>query len=155
MLLSERQAALNKTIHHVIEERVVAHGCLLPGAGLQKNSVPRCACGGLSWLAAGDGGNEQDAVAILERGRFAAEEADVFFVEIDVEELADLALVIAHVTGERRELRGQVVQSFGDCGCAAVYFWRTFGEASECCGDFDCDCHDLLQSFRCGIIASW
>ena len=50
--------------------------------------------------AAGDGGDEEDAVAFLEGAGLAAEEANVFFVEIDVEELADLAGLVADVLGE-------------------------------------------------------
>jgi len=72
-------------------------------------------------------------------GGFAVEEADVFFVEIDVEELADLALVVADVTGEGGEFSGQIVQSFGDRGGGGVYLWRAFGETAEGCGDFYCD----------------
>src|ERR1700757_3143618 len=101
-----------------------------------------------SRLAAGDGRNEEHAVAVFQRGRFAVEKADVLFVEIDVEELADLALLVAHVARERREFRGQVVQRFGDGGCSAIHFGRAFGETAEGCGDFYRDCHELLRSFR-------
>src|ERR1700688_1836510 len=122
---------------------------------MRKNSLPRCAFAGWHWLAAGDGGDEKYAVAVFQRGRLAVEEPDVFLVEIDIEKLADLALLVANVARERRKLRGQVVQRFGDCGCAAIYFGRTLGEASKCCWDFYRDCHGLLQSFRCGMVAGW
>jgi len=68
--------------------------------------------------------DEEYAVAVFQLGGFAVEEADVFFVEIDVEELADLALVVADVTGEGGEFSGQIVQSFGDRGGGGVYLWR-------------------------------
>lgn len=76
----------------------------------------------LRHLAAGDGGNEEDAVAFLEAARLAAEEADVFLVEINVEELADLALFIANVAREGGELRGQIVEGFGDGRGTTVVF---------------------------------
>src|SRR6266403_1099338 len=86
---------------------------------------------------AGDGGDEEDAVAFLEGAGFAAEEADVFFVEVHVEELADLALVVADVAPESGEARGECVEGFGDGGCATVYLRRAVGEAAEGGGDFD------------------
>src|SRR5882724_5845807 len=86
---------------------------------------------------AGDGGDEENAIAFLEAAGFAAEEANVFFVEIDVEELANLALIVAHVARKIGEPRGEFVQSVGDGGGATVYFWRAFGEAAKRCRDFD------------------
>src|SRR6266852_582372 len=93
--------------------------------------------------AAGDGGDEKDAVAFLEGAGLAAEEADVFFVEVNVEELADLALIVADVAPEIGEARGKLVEGIGDCGRATVHFRRAVGEAAEGCGDFDGDCHLL------------
>src|SRR5712664_3106753 len=87
--------------------------------------------------SAGNGGDEENAIAFLEAAGFAAEEANVFFVEIDVEELANLALIVAHVSREIGEPRGEFVQSLGDGGGATVYSWRAVGEAAERCGDFD------------------
>src|SRR6266481_8707417 len=85
----------------------------------------------------GDGGDEKNAIALLEAAGFAAEEADVFFVEIDVEELANLTLIVAHVSRKIWEPSGKFVQSLGDGGGATVYFWRAVGEAAKRCGDFD------------------
>jgi hypothetical protein len=91
--------------------------------------------------SAGDGGDEEDAVAFLEGTGFAAEEADVFFIEVNVEELADLALIVADVAAEVRESGSKLVEGVGDCGRATVYFWRAAGEATEGRGDFDSDGH--------------
>src|SRR6267378_2112965 len=88
-------------------------------------------------LAAGDGRDEENAIAFLEGTGFPAEEADVFFVEIDVEELANLALIIADVAREIREPGGKFVQSLGDGRGATVKFCRAVGESPERCGDFD------------------
>src|SRR6266478_2841793 len=87
--------------------------------------------------AAGDGGNEEDAIAFFEGAGFAAEEADVFFVEIDIEELADLALIVADVAAEIGEAGGKLVEGIGDGGRATVDFRRAVGEAAEGRGNFD------------------
>src|SRR5260370_24008926 len=60
--------------------------------------------GGL-WLSrtAGDGGDEHDLVAVLEGVGFAAEEADVFVVDVDVNEAAELAVFAFDLRGEGRE----------------------------------------------------
>src|SRR5260370_26918187 len=85
--------------------------------------------------------NQQNAVTFLEGAGFAAEEADVFFVEVDVEELADLALIVADVAAEIGEARGEFVEGFGYCGRARVHFWCAVSEAAEGRWDFDSDGH--------------
>jgi len=91
--------------------------------------------------AAGDGGDEEEAVAFFEGGGFAAEEAYVFLVEVDVKELADLALVVADVAREGGEFGGEVVEGVGDGGGGAVVLGCAVGEAAESGGDFDGDGH--------------
>ena len=91
----------------------------------------------LAFRAAGDGGDEEDAVAFFKRAGFAAEEADVFLVEVDVEELTDLALVVADVAREVGLAGRKFIQRVGDRGCATVHLWGTFGEAAEGCWNFD------------------
>src|SRR6266849_11037101 len=100
----------------------------------------------------GDGCDEEDAITFLEGAGFAAEEADVFFVEIDVEELADLALVVADVAAEIGEARGEFVEGFGDGGGATVYFGCAIGEAAESGGDFDGHWHWSFSSFSFKIV---
>jgi hypothetical protein len=87
--------------------------------------------------SASDGGNQKDAVTFLEGAGFAAEEADILLVEVDVKELADLAALVADVARETGEARSEVVEGFSDCGRATVNFWRAVGEAAECERDFD------------------
>ena len=91
--------------------------------------------------SASDGGDKEDAVAFLEGAGFAAEEADVFFVEVDVEELADLALVVADVAPEIGEAGGELIEGFGDGGRATIHFRRAVRETTECGWDFDRHCH--------------
>ena len=71
--------------------------------------------------AAGDRWDEHDLVAILEGVGFAAEEADVFVVDVDVDEAAQLAGFVLDLGGERGEVlvdvgdeRGQIVGVAGE-----------------------------------------
>ena len=64
--------------------------------------------------------DKQNTVAFLEGAGFAAEEADIFFIEVDVEELADLTLLVADVPREIGEARGKLVEGVGDGGRATV-----------------------------------
>src|SRR6202045_5534236 len=85
----------------------------------------------------GDGGHQEEAVAFLEGAGFAAEEADVFFVEVDVEELANLALVVADVARQIGIARRKFIQRVGGRGCATVHLGGAFGEAAESWWNFD------------------
>ena len=53
--------------------------------------------------ATGDGGDEHDLVSILEGVGFATEKADVFVVDVDVDEAAELAVFAPDLRGERGE----------------------------------------------------
>ena len=102
-------------------------------------------------LAAGYGRDQQEAIAFLDAAGFAAEKADVFFVEINVEELADLAALVAHVSREVREARGQFRKSFGNGVGTTVHLRRAVGEAAERRGYFDGHWH-LSVSFKNAVI---
>src|SRR5262249_48219986 len=80
--------------------------CWLPVFGSGENDhvaslVPRQEFGVARQPAAsataGDRGDQEDAVAFLQAAGLAAQEANVFLVEVDVEELADLTGVVADV----------------------------------------------------------
>src|SRR2546426_10684409 len=88
-------------------------------------------------LAAGDRGDEHHAVAVAEGAGFAAEEANVFFVEVDIEELANLALVVADVAGKRGGGGGGGGLGVGNCGRATDHTRRTVGVAAERRGGVD------------------
>ena len=90
---------------------------------------------------AGNRRNEKNSIAFLEGAGFAAKKADVFLVEIDVEELAYLALIVAHVAREVGKARSKLVEGVGDGGRASVYFRGAVGEATERGGNFDSDGH--------------
>src|SRR5438552_2313168 len=82
-------------------------------------------------------GNQEDTIAFLEGAGFAAEEADVFLVEVDIEELADLALIVADVAAEIGKAGSEFVEGVGDGGRATVHSRRAVGEATEGRGNFD------------------
>jgi hypothetical protein len=88
-----------------------------------------------------DGGNEKDAITLFERAGFAAEKTNVFLVEIDIQELADLAALVADVPRETREARSEFVESFRDGRCATVDFRLAIREAAEGGGNFYRDWH--------------
>src|SRR5713101_3017045 len=88
--------------------------------------------------------NQQNPIAFLEGAGFSAKEADVFFIEVDVEELADLALIVADVAPEIGEARGKLVEGVGDRGRATINFRRAIGEATEGCGNFNGYGHLIL-----------
>ena len=92
--------------------------------------------------------DEEDAVALLEGAGFSPEEPDVFLVEVDVEELPDLALVVANVAREVGESRGEFVESFGHRGRTTVYFRRAIGEATEGRGNFNRNGHLFVAPWR-------
>src|SRR6266478_5152198 len=100
-----------------------------------------------TWLAAaGHGRNQEDTIAFFQGAGFAAEETDVFLVEVDVEELADLALIIAHVAAEIGKAGSKLVEGVGDGGRATVDFRRAVGEAAEGRGNFDGYGHPISPS---------
>jgi hypothetical protein len=85
--------------------------------------------------------DEENAIALLESAGFPAQEADVFLVEVDVEELADLTLVVADVAVESREAGSELVEGFRDGGGTTVDLRRALGEAAERGRDFDRNGH--------------
>ena len=87
--------------------------------------------------SAGDGGDEHDLVAVLEGVGFAAEEADVFVVEIYVQELANLALVVTDVATEVGKFGGQLIQGLGNRDGTTIDFGLAVGESPEGRWDFD------------------
>jgi hypothetical protein len=80
---------------------------------------------------AGDGGDEHDFVAILEGVCVAAEEADVFVVDVDVDELAQLALVVLDLGGERGEGLVELGKEGGQVGGVGVELLLAVGVAGE------------------------
>jgi len=85
--------------------------------------------------------DEENAIAFLESAGFPAQKADVFLVEIDIEELADLALVVADVPAESREAGSKLVEGFRNGGGTTVHPRRALGEAAKGGRNFDRNGH--------------
>jgi hypothetical protein len=76
-------------------------------------------------------------VTVLDGTRFAAEKADVFVVEIHIEELPNLALIVAYVAAQIGEFGGKFVEGLRNSDGATVNFGLAVGETPESGGDFD------------------
>jgi len=75
---------------------------------LNRSLQPHCRL--VASAAAGDRWDQHDFVAILEGVGLAAEEADVFVVDVDIDETAELAGLVLDLGGER----GKVLVDVGD-----------------------------------------
>src|SRR3977135_194840 len=79
--------------------------------------------------SAGDGGDEHDLVTVLEGVGFAAEEADVFVVDVDVNEAAKLAVFAFDLRGERGEGLVDVGEKAGEILGSGVELFAAIGVA--------------------------
>ena len=86
-------------------------------------------CAGLE--SARDRWDQHDLVAILKGIRFAAQEADVFVVDVDVDEAPQLALLILDLGGERGEVRVYVGNQRGQIGRFRGELFLPVGVADE------------------------
>src|SRR5882757_10996239 len=80
---------------------------------------------------AGDGGDEHDLVAVLEGVGFAAEEADVFVIDVDVNEAAELAVFAFDLRGEGRECLVDVGEEAGKISRSGIELLAAVGVAGE------------------------
>lgn len=93
------------------------------------------ACG---WgLASGDGGNDADFVGFLYGSGVIIEETDVFAVDEDVDETADVPLVVADPIFEAGEGFVEVVDEFADGFARGAHFVEIVREFAEGRGDED------------------
>src|SRR5260370_3125652 len=93
--------------------------------------------------SAGDGGDEHDLVAVLEGVGCAAEEADVFVVDVDVNEAAELAIFAFDLGGEGWECLVDVGEEAREIFGGRVEVLAAVGVASEGGGKGDFDRHYL------------
>src|SRR5260370_12815658 len=75
--------------------------------------------------------NQEHAIAFFERAGFAAEETDVLIVEIDVEELANLAAAGADVPRDGPAASRELLQALRDCSDARFNVLSPLGGATE------------------------
>ena len=88
-------------------------------------------------LSSGDGGDDADFVAVLERRLAVFEEADVLLVDIDVDEAAHLALVIHEAFLDAGEARLQFDDRLADGGGVDFDQLLVVGQLAERRGDSD------------------
>ena len=99
-------------------------------------------------LAAGDGGDDADFVAVFERRRAVLEEADVLLVDIDVDEAAHLAFFIHEAFLDAGEARLQFDERLADGGGVDFDKLLVVGQLAERRGDADFFGHKLNFQIR-------
>ena len=88
-----------------------------------------------------DRGDEHDFVAILKGIGLPAQEPDVFVVDVDVDETAELTLLILDVCAERGEGVVDVGEQSGQVRGGGVEVLLAFGVADEGSGQCHFDGH--------------
>jgi hypothetical protein len=91
--------------------------------------------------ATGYRGNEHNLVAILKRVGFAPEEADIFVVNVDVDEAAELAVFAFDLGRESRECQIDIGQKASEIPGGGVKLFAAVGVAGEGGGKGDFDRH--------------
>ena len=82
--------------------------------------------------AAGDGRNDQNFVSFFKAVLFIAEEADVFFVYIEVNEAANLSVFASQVLAKRRETAFNIRNKLGEICGGTGDFSYVVGVLLEC-----------------------
>ncbi len=97
--------------------------------------------GFLRLKATGDGRDEHDFIAILKGVGLAAEEANIFIVDVDVDEAAKISLLVLDLGGERGEVLVDISDEGGEVRGFAGKKLLAVGVADEGGGedDFDSD----------------
>jgi hypothetical protein len=85
--------------------------------------------------------DEHDLVSILEGVGFAAEEANIFVVNVDVDEAAELAVFAFDLGGESREGLVDIRQKASEILGGGVELFAAVGVAGEGGGKGDFDRH--------------
>jgi len=88
-------------------------------------------------LSPGDCGNDTDFVALFDSGFLIVEETDVFIVEEDVDEAADIALFVTDTLCEAGIGFLEAIEDLGDCFAFSGNDFFFSGEFTERCRDAD------------------
>jgi hypothetical protein len=86
-------------------------------------------------LSSCDRGDDTDFVALFDGGVLIFEETNVFIVEEDVDEAADIALFVTDALGEARVGFLQACEDLGDCIAVGGNDFFFFSEFTEGCRD--------------------
>src|ERR1700736_6321534 len=94
--------------------------------------------------ASGDRRNDGEVVAVLERGLQPRPEANVLIVPVDVDELAELSLIVVEALLEAREFLIQFVQRLGHVIGIDLDNSRAASQLSQGAGDANFDRHVVV-----------
>src|SRR5216683_1043145 len=94
--------------------------------------------------ASGDGRHDGEVVAVHELGLQSRPEANILIVPVDVDELAELTLVIVKALLETREFLIQLVQRLRDVGGIDLDNGRAAGQLPQGAGDANLDRHYVV-----------
>jgi len=87
--------------------------------------------------SSGDGGNDADFFAGLDGGFLVLEEADVFAVNVDIHEAADVAFVVEEALANAGVTLVETGEEFGDGGALNLDGVEVIGQGPERGGDGD------------------
>src|SRR3954452_12372707 len=104
---------------------------------IRSRTLPYCT----SSLPAGDGGEDRDLVAVGDLGVELVEVAHVLVVDVDVHELVQRPVGVAHLLGQPRELQHQVVEHLADGGAVRLHRGLAAGILAHHRWDPDLDGH--------------
>ena len=93
--------------------------------------------------SARDGGHYQDAIALAELVVIAAEKTDVFLVDVNIHEAANLPGLVAKMFADRREALFNFAEKFGKRCRAAFDCLNSVGKAAKRRGYLNSDFHLL------------
>src|SRR5216683_1330637 len=94
--------------------------------------------------ASGDGRHDGEVVAVHELGLQSRPEANILIVPVDVDELAELTLVIVKALLETREFLIQLVQRLRDVTGIDLDNGRAAGQLPQGAGDANLDRHYVV-----------
>src|ERR1700761_1136569 len=97
--------------------------------------------------AAGDGGHDADGVAVFGGSGVFREVADVFVVEVDIDEAAEFSIFSEEVFAQIAELRCEAAECFADGSSADFGGVALAGVNPERGWNHDFHCH-LIRSNR-------
>src|SRR3979411_2733781 len=100
------------------------------------------------WSASSDPRHDGEVVAVLERRLQPRPEANVLVVPVDVDELAELALVVVEALLESRELLVLFVEALPHVGGMDLDDGRTARQLPQRAGHTDLDRHVVLVIIR-------
>src|ERR1700674_3260120 len=107
-------------------------------------NVRRTVVRAMAVSASGDGRDDRKVVAVLQRRLEPGAEADVFVVPVDIDELAELPLVVVEPFLEARELLVQLVERLRDVAGIDLNNGRAARQLAQRAGHANLDRHVVV-----------